>query len=154
MLFASVILALLNYTNASAIQGSNLGGWFVLEPWITPAMFYQFLNHEKGDVAQDSWSFCEVLKKRGMAMSPPDPMYANKWMRAHYNSWYTEEIIANLSMRGIERVRLPIGDWTMNKYGPYIDCMEGDEDRIEWLLDTAAKYNIGVLLDVHTAKNS
>lgn len=87
-------------------------------------------------------------------MSPPDPMYANKWMRAHYNSWYTEEIIANLSMRGIERVRLPIGDWTMNKYGPYINCMEGDEDRIEWLLDTCAKYNIGVLLDVHTAKNS
>ena len=42
----------------------------------------------------------------------------------------------------------------MNKYGPYINCMEGDEDRIEWLLDTCAKYNIGVLLDVHTAKNS
>jgi glucan 1,3-beta-glucosidase len=75
-------------------------------------------------------------------------------MRGHYNSWYTEEIIANLSMRGIERVRLPIGDWTMNPYGPYIGCMEGAEERIEWLLDTCAKYNIGVLLDVHTAKNS
>jgi hypothetical protein len=51
MLFGCVILALLNYANASAIQGANLGGWFVLEPWITPSMFYQFLNHKKGNVA-------------------------------------------------------------------------------------------------------
>ena len=26
------------------IKGVNLGGLFVLEPWITPSLFYQFLN--------------------------------------------------------------------------------------------------------------
>ena len=27
-----------------AIRGVNLGGWMVLEPWITPSLFYQFLG--------------------------------------------------------------------------------------------------------------
>eukprot|EP00591_Stephanopyxis_turris_P012606 CAMPEP_0195509092 /NCGR_PEP_ID=MMETSP0794_2-20130614/2122_1 /TAXON_ID=515487 /ORGANISM="Stephanopyxis turris, Strain CCMP 815" /LENGTH=156 /DNA_ID=CAMNT_0040636219 /DNA_START=98 /DNA_END=565 /DNA_ORIENTATION=+ len=26
------------------VRGVNLGGWMVLEPWITPSMFYQFLG--------------------------------------------------------------------------------------------------------------
>ena len=26
------------------IKGVGLGGMFVLEPWITPSLFYQFLN--------------------------------------------------------------------------------------------------------------
>lgn len=24
------------------VRGTNLGGWLVLEPWITPSLFYQF----------------------------------------------------------------------------------------------------------------
>lgn len=26
------------------IRGTALGGWLVLEPWITPSLFYQFLG--------------------------------------------------------------------------------------------------------------
>ncbi|CAM9271196.1 unnamed protein product, partial [Sphacelaria rigidula] len=26
------------------IRGVNLGSWMVLEPWITPSMFYQFIG--------------------------------------------------------------------------------------------------------------
>jgi glucan 1,3-beta-glucosidase len=51
-------------------------------------------------------------------------------------------------------VRLPIGDWTLAPYGPYVGCMDGAKEKIDWLLDTAAKYNIQVLMDVHTAKGS
>jgi glucan 1,3-beta-glucosidase len=40
-----------------------MGGYFVLEPWITPSLFYQFLDKEKGKVAFDSYSFCQVLGK-------------------------------------------------------------------------------------------
>ena len=28
------------------MQGPNLGGWLVLEPWITPSLFYQFLSEQ------------------------------------------------------------------------------------------------------------
>jgi glucan 1,3-beta-glucosidase len=33
-----------NNVLADAIVGVNLGGWMVLEPWITPSLFYQFLG--------------------------------------------------------------------------------------------------------------
>jgi len=49
-------------------------------------------------------------------------------------------------------VRLPIGDWTLNPYGPYIGCMDGAEEHIQWMLDTCAKHNISVLLDVHAVR--
>lgn len=110
------------------MHGVNLGGWFVLEPWITPSMFYPFLNKQEGNVAFDSYTFCEVMKKRGEEMS--DSAYANRWMRAHYDSWYTEDDIKALADRQIKRVRLPIGDWTINKYGPYEGCMDGDVEKI------------------------
>ncbi len=32
--------------------------------------------------------------------------------------------------------------------------MDGAKEKIEWVLDTAAKYNIKVLIDVHAVKDS
>jgi len=75
-------------------------------------------------------------------------------MKEHWDKFYTDDYIKDLSLKGIERIRLPIGDWTMNPYGPYKGCMDGAEDQIQWVLDTCAKYNIGVLIDVHTARDS
>ena len=43
------------------IRGVNLGGWMVLEPWITPSLFYQFLGGDETNTAMDHYSFCEVL---------------------------------------------------------------------------------------------
>ena len=125
-------------------RGTNIGGWLVLEPWITPSLFYRFLNKPHNQTALDSYTVCESL----------GPTAGNKLMRDHWNSWYTDDIIANLSTRGVNMVRLPIGDWTLNPYGPYVGCMDGAADMIDWMLDTCAKYNISVLMDVHTAKDS
>jgi glucan 1,3-beta-glucosidase len=30
-----------------AKTGTNAGGWLVLEPWITPSLFYRFLDKTK-----------------------------------------------------------------------------------------------------------
>lgn len=70
-------------------------------------------------------------------------------MRAHWDSWLTETYISKLAEYEVEIVRLPIGDWTFNPYGPYKGCMDGAMDKISWAMDTFAKYNIKVLLDVH-----
>ena len=51
--------------NKFHFRGTALGGWLVLEPWITPSLFYQFLGASEkwGDeapsrVALDSYTFC------------------------------------------------------------------------------------------------
>lgn len=51
-----------------ATIGTNIGGWLVLEPWITPSLFYRFLGktHSEG-VGTDTWTFCEALGPTGMA---------------------------------------------------------------------------------------
>ena len=51
--------------NKVHFRGTALGGWLVLEPWITPSLFYQFLGASEkwGDeapdrVGLDSYTFC------------------------------------------------------------------------------------------------
>ena len=59
-----------------------------------------------------------------------------------------------MAAREVEIVRLPIGDWTLKPYGPYVGCTDGAKEKIQWFLDTAEKYGIHVLLDVHAVKGS
>ena len=136
--------SLLTASTAAFKTGTNIGGWMVLEPWITPSLFYRFLGKPKNQTAMDSWTFCETL----------GPVEGNKVMRAHWDTWYTPDIIKNLSTRGVQMVRLPIGDWTLQPYGPYVGCMDGAVDYIDAFFDIAASYNISVWVDVHTARGS
>lgn len=92
----------------------------------------------------DSYTFCEAL----------GPEVGNKWMQAHWKSWITEQYMDELQKRKVERIRLPIGDWTINPYGPYIGCMDGAKEWIDKMMDWCAHRNITVLLDVHTARGS
>ena len=140
---ASAVLA--SQAAAKAIVGTNIGGWMVLEPWITPSLFYRFLGktHSEG-VGVDSYTFCEAL----------GPVEGNAVLRAHWDSWVTEDHIKALADRQVEVVRLPIGDWTLTPYGPYVGCTDGATEKIEWFLDTCAKYGLKVLLDVHALKDS
>ena len=127
------------------MRGTNIGGWMVLEPWITPSLFYRFLGKKHSDgIGRDSSSFCEAL----------GPEEGNRVMKAHWKSWVTEEHIKELKEKEVEIVRLPIGDWTLKPYGPYVGCMDGAKDEIKWFLDMCEKYGIKVLLDVHAVKGS
>ena len=101
-------------------RGTSIGGWLVLEPWITPSLFYQFLGASEkwGDdapshVAFDSYTFCTALGKEE----------ANKQLRRHWSTWVTEEQIKNIKASGAETLRVPVGDWMYVPYEPYIGCM-------------------------------
>jgi len=131
--------------SARAMVGVNIGGWMVLEPWITPSFFYRFLGKTLSEgVGRDQWSVCEAL----------GPKWGNEVLRSHWDNWLTEDHIRGLAEREVEIVRLPIGDWTLQPYGPYVGCTEGAAEKIEWSLDMFAKYGIKVLLDVHAWKDS
>lgn len=127
------------------IRGVNLGGWMVLEPWITPSLFYQFLGGDESNTAMDHLSFCKVL----------GPEEGNRQLRRHWETWVTEDIIKELADSGaVNSLRLPVGDFMYNPYGPYIGCMDGALDYVATLLDWAHSYGLTVLFDVHTQKDS
>jgi len=97
------------------VRGVNLGGWMVLEPWITPSLFYQFLDKDENSTAMDIYSFCKVL----------GPEEANKQLRRHWETWVTEEIINDLAASGaVNSLRLPVGDFMYKPYEPYCECVE------------------------------
>lgn len=127
-------------------RGTNLGGWLVLEPWITPSLFYQFLGASEkwGDdapnkVGFDSFTFCKAL----------GPEEANKQMRRHWKTWVTEHEIKNLAKIGVDTVRIPVGDWMYVPYGPYIGCMDGAVEELDRVLKLLKKHGIKALIDIH-----
>ena len=133
------------------VRGVNIGGWLVLEPWITPSLFYQFLDTQRkfGDLApsktaMDSFTFCTALGKEE----------ANKQLKLHWRKWVTEKDIAKLAKYGVNSLRVPVGDWTFAPYEPYIGCMDGALSELDRITRLAAKYNMDVLLDIHAHRGS
>ena len=57
----NVLASLLVIPASGYVTGANIGGWMVLEPWITPSLFYRFNGKGKGETAFDSYTFCETL---------------------------------------------------------------------------------------------
>ena len=113
---------------ARAMVGTNIGGWQVIEPWITPTLFYRFLGktHSEG-VGLDQYTFCEAL----------GPEEGNAVLREHWDTWITEDTFKQMAAREVEIIRVPIGDWTLKAYGPYVGCTDGAKDKVQWVLDTA-----------------
>ena len=129
----------------TALVGTNIGGWMVLEPWITPSMFYRFLGKTHSDgIGTDQYTFCEAL----------GPELGNKVLKAHWDEWIKEDLLFDLAKKGVEVIRVPYGDWTMTQYGPYVGCTDGAKEKLEWLLETADKAGLKVWFDLHAIEGS
>jgi len=132
------------------VSGTNIGGWLVLEPWITPSLFYQFLGSDKWaeetkeHTGMDTYTFCAAL----------GPTEGNKQLRRHWAAWVTEVEIAAIASTGASHIRVPIGDWMYEPYGPFIGCTDGALDELDRLLALADKHKLKVLLDIHAVRHS
>lgn len=138
------------YSTHSHLKGVNIGSWMVLEPWITPSLFYQFLGKTIDETAMDMYSFCSIL----------GPKKANKILKTHWNDWFNETDVKKLKKLQVNSVRIPVGDWMFIPYGPFevsegnIKCTDGSREILNKMIHILKDYNIKVLLDLHTAKDS
>lgn len=114
-----------------SLSGVNLGGWLVLERWITPSLF-------AGLVAQDEYSFCQ---------EKPDALEV---LTHHRNSFITTDDLVWLKDHGVEAIRLPVPHWTFVAFGPHFPC----ERYVDWLMAEAERLELKVVLDLHTAPGS
>jgi glucan 1,3-beta-glucosidase len=111
----------------------NLGGWLVLEKWITPSLF-------AGLAAQDETQLCQEL----------GPKQAAARLRQHRESFLTEDDFRWIAARGLNAVRLPVGYWVLEGDPPFVPSPE----RLDWAFQQAAKFGLGVVLDLHGAPGS
>ncbi|KAJ2781827.1 hypothetical protein H4R18_002636 [Coemansia javaensis] len=124
------------------IRGVNLGGLFVLEPWITPSLFKQWEGGGDRRVV-DEWTYCSALGK--------DECRAR--LTKHWGSWVTESDIRTLAWLGLNHIRIPIGYWafTVKDDEPYV---QGQLPFLETILGWAKKHNLNAILDLHGVPGS
>ncbi|CAO3676679.1 unnamed protein product [Rhizopus stolonifer] len=132
-----------SYNNKHRIRGINLGGWLVMEPFITPKLFEQQIGSDTSLIL-DEWTLCERL----------GPEEARRQLQEHYETFITEEDFKKIAEMGFNHVRIPTGHWAMRvfsgePYVPYISwqyLLKG----IQW----ARKYGLRVMVELHTAPGS
>lgn len=110
-----------------ALKGINLGGWLVVEKWMTPSLFKSISASNEYDLAH-----YEEGRKR---------------LRAHHAAFITESDLVWLKEHGIELLRIPVGHWIFGDRPPYVGSIE----RLDWLVKTAARHDMKVLIDLHGA---
>lgn len=112
------------------IRGVNLGGWLVLEKWMTPSLF-------AGTNARDEYSFMQT------------PGAVEK-IEHHRQTFITEADFAWLHDNGINAVRIPIGYWIFEGDDPFTPAVK----YLDWAVQMADKYQLKVLIDLHGLQGS
>lgn len=127
----------------------NLGGLFVLEPFISPALYQPF-----NGTAVDEWSLSTLLG---------DDL--QKTLENHYSTFITEEDIAEIAGAGLNWIRVPVPFWAIETWKDVgVDAQgrtvaEPFLERVCWkyilrVLGWARKYGLRVNLDLHAAPGS
>ncbi|KAF2862603.1 glycoside hydrolase family 5 protein [Piedraia hortae CBS 480.64] len=124
--------------NSEKIRGVNLGGWTVLEPWITPSIF-----EGTPDNVVDEYTFCQTLGKDE----------AKRRLEEHWSSFITEDDFRQISAAGLNLVRMSLGYWSISPLDgdPYV---QGAYDYVGKALDWASNHNLKVMIDLHGAPDS
>lgn len=139
-----------NYTNTISsndflYRGVALGGWLVLEPYITPSLFLTFneSSHNSSDIPKDEYHFCKELGREK----------ASERLQDHWDTFYNELDFADIKLYGLNMVRIPIGYWAFQTLDddPYVPGAQKYLDKaIEWAYNNDLK----VWIDLHGAPNS
>ncbi|KAA0148021.1 hypothetical protein FNF29_06965 [Cafeteria roenbergensis] len=120
-------------------RGVNLGGWLVLESWLSPSVF------AKHGVAAGAgeWQFCE---KVGRDQCGPA-------LQEHWDTWLTEAHIATLAEAGLQYARIPLGYWIVDR-----NSTEPLPAGGWWYLERAVgwlkSHGMRAVLDLHGAPGS
>ena len=114
------------------MRGVNLGGWLVLERWMTPSLF------ECMD-AKDEYSYCLGMDEAAEAR-----------LLQHRETFITEEDFRWLAEQGIGAVRLPVGWWLFGDAEPYVGTVQYLDKAFAW----GEQHNIRILISLHGAPGS
>ena len=135
--------------NDGNIRGVNLGGLFLLEPWITPKFFENF-NKNFSDQVVDEYTFHQLVSPNAVH---PD-------LEAHWASFYSESDLQELVTMGISHVRIPVPYWLVDVEPgepfppPPADDTIGMRKYFKQVMTWCERVGLKVLVDLHGAPMS
>ncbi|MGL5258831.1 MAG: glycoside hydrolase family 5 protein [Lachnospiraceae bacterium] len=115
------------------VKGVNLGNWLVLEKWMNPALF-------EGTTAEDEYYLPTQLSKE---------VYEAR-IKIHRSEYITERDFVTIKSWGLDTIRIPVPYFIFGDCKPYIGCIEDLDKAFCW----AEKYDLKILIDLHTAPGS
>jgi len=117
----------------------NIGGWLVLESWMTPTLYRQ--NGVAGGAGE--WQFCAQLGKTK----------AQQALQGHWDTWVSQSDLQKLKASGITHLRVPVGYWivSIDSNEPFVD---GGMVYLKRLLGWANDLGLKVIVDLHGAPGS
>jgi hypothetical protein len=115
------------------LKGVNLGNWLVLEKWMSPALF-------DGTTAEDEYYLPTQLTRE---------VYEAR-IKVHRSEYITERDFVTIKSMGLNAVRIPVPYFVFGDCPPFIGCIEELDRAFNW----AEKYDLSILIDMHTAKES
>ncbi|KAJ5929164.1 CAZyme family GH5 [Penicillium verhagenii] len=135
---AMEVSPLFGYGTSEKVRGVNLGGWLVLEPWITPSIF-----DGAGDAAVDEWSLCTVLGSD----------QCRSVLAQHWSTFISQDDFNEIAATGMNHVRIPVGYWALERLDgdPYVD---GQLEYLDRAITWARAAGLKVMVDLHGAPGS
>jgi|EP01049_Picozoa_sp_SAG25_P008265 hypothetical protein len=129
------------------LRGVNIGGLFVLEPWITPSIGSPTI--EWNDDVRDQYTFSQQAGAQAI-------------LEKHWTTWYTADDFTAMAGMGINSIRLPIGWWYFAadaglSPAPYLVPTQkttDDDHPITAIIKMAAAAKVMVIIDLHGAPGS
>jgi len=121
------------------VRGVNLGGWLLLEPWITPSIF----DNTNDQRIVDEYTFGQYQ----------DHDVAFTALKEHWDSFITESDFQQIASAGLNHVRLPIGYWAFDVSGgePFI---QGQLPYLDNAVNWAQSNQLKLIIDLHGAPGS
>ena len=116
--------------NIEKLRGVNLGGWLLIEKWMTPSLF-------AGTDAQDEYTFMKTLG-------------ADAKIEHHRQTFITETDFKWLSKHTINAIRIPVGYWLFAGDEPFTATIP----YLDWAMKMAKKYKLQVIIDLHALPGS
>ncbi|AAS50513.1 AAR146Wp [Eremothecium gossypii ATCC 10895] len=133
-----------DYENKT-MRGVNLGGWLVLEPYITPSLFEPFRKNPDNDdgIPVDEYNLCKTLGREK----------AHERLSKHWSTFYTEKDFHAMKAAGLNIVRVPIGYWAFEllEDDPYA---QGQEEYLDKAIEWSRAAGLKVWVDLHGAPGS
>ncbi|KAK9476581.1 glycoside hydrolase superfamily [Lipomyces japonicus] len=129
-----------NYSE-TPMRGVNLGGWLILEPFITPSFFE---NYAQSEGVVDEYTLSQKL------VNDSSMEELKQVIETHYSTFITEQTFKDIRDVGLDHVRIPYAYWAIRKLDgePYLE-------KVQWryllrAIEWARKYGLRVNLDLHS----
>ncbi|KAH8918437.1 glycoside hydrolase family 5 protein [Atractiella rhizophila] len=117
------------------IRGVNLGGLFVVEPWMMGGEWARM----GCDGTNDEW---QCMTERN----------AQAGFESHWDQWITEQDIIQIANWGLNTVRIPVGYWIVDGARAASDpYATGGFSRLQRLLQWCNTHNVYAIIDLHAA---